>query len=490
MAYSHGLNPGKYAALSEQACRLGRVRSRVWQQYGSVVGAGLKDRQVRDAWLADGTHHRFGVLANAWKETVRDAMADIAANREAAKVHVRQAIRRHASDPVKMKHLFTELKADRWAADPFLSRQMRRHCKRGKNRTHNQIVVRSDQHNTKVDARGRLWLAVPGLRRRQLVRIPLNTTIAPTGTLRLILRGGLVEIHYQIDAADMRTSQRPCGTRRVGVDKGYTEALTDSDGDHHGTRLGRLLTTESDHRKAKGRARAKLRSIANGAARRGDHAKAARIHRHNLGTVKRQRRRARWEATVRTETFTAVHRVVDKANTVVAEDLTKKFTGRSLLGKNTNRRLAAWTKGVTAEALKNVSERRGSALVPVNAAYTSQACHRCAALGRRGGDRLHCTRCGVVWQADVNAAINILQRASDPDIALHTPHTRVKQILQERADRHRTRLPVQDSSHHPAAESETSELLSNEQYAGSRGVDDGIGGSDRRQRQAGPGGGT
>ncbi|WP_376787278.1 transposase [Micromonospora halotolerans] len=122
------------------------------------------------------------------------------------------------------------------------------------------------------------------------------------------------------------------------------------------------------------------------------------------------------------------------------------FTGRKKLPKNINRRLAAWTKGVTAEALKNVSERRGSALVHVNAAYTSQACHRCGWLGRRSGDRFHCASCGVVWQADVNAAINILHRAGDPDIALHTPHHKVKQILQDRTDRHRTRLPVQDSN--------------------------------------------
>ena len=463
IAYSHRLNAGKYAALVEQARRLGRVRSMVWQRYGSIAGAALRDRQVRDAWLADGTYQRFGVLATPWKETVRDAMADIAANAAAAKVEVRRAIRRHTAAPDERKRLFTELKADRWAADPYLSRQMRQRWRRGKNRTHNQIVVRADQHTTRADEHGRLWLAVPGLAARQLVRIPLNTTVAPTGTLRLILRNDRVEIHYQIDAAEMKTSQNPCGTRTIGVDKGYTEALTDSDGDHHGSQLGRLLTAESDLRKAKGRARAKLRSIANNAAQRGDHTKAARIHRHNLGTAKRERRRARWEAQVRTETFTAVHRVVDKANTMVAEDLTKSFAGRKPLGKNTNRRLAAWTKGVTAEALTNVSERRGSALVHVNAAYTSQACHHCGTLGRRSGDRLHCTRCGVVWQADVNAAINILQRASDPDIALHTPHTRVKQILRERTDRHRTRLPVQDSSHHLVAESEISELLSSKQ---------------------------
>jgi transposase len=448
IAYSERLNPQKYAALLEQARRLRRVRSEVWQRYGSIsgVGSGLRDRQVRDGWLADGVHLQFGVLANAWKETVRDAMTDIAANREAAKVEVRRAINRRTSDPDELKRMFTALRVDQWASDPFLARQMRRHWKRGKNRTQDQIVVRADKHNVVVDGRGRLWLAVPGLDRRKLVRIPLSTTVAPSGALRLILRGGRVEVHYQIDASQMRSSQRPCGDRTVGVDKGYTEALTDSDGQFHGARLGGLLSSESDRLKERNRRRAKLRSIANNAALRRDHAKAHRIARNNLGTLKRDRQAARHRAQVRTEIFTAVHRVVDKAASVVAEDLAKTIAGRKRFGKNINRRLAVWTRGVTAEALASVSERRGSALVHVNAAYTSQACHRCGRFGRRSGDRLHCTSCGVVWQADVNAAINILHRAGDPDIALHTPHHRVKQILQDRTDRHRTRLPVQDSS--------------------------------------------
>jgi hypothetical protein len=47
---------------------LGRVRSLVWDRYGSITGVGLSDRQIRDAWMADGTATSFGVLANAWKE--------------------------------------------------------------------------------------------------------------------------------------------------------------------------------------------------------------------------------------------------------------------------------------------------------------------------------------------------------------------------------------------------------------------------------------
>ncbi|MER6593301.1 transposase [Micromonospora purpureochromogenes] len=447
IAYSARLNPGKYVALLEQARRLGRVRSEVWQRFGSVAGAGLRDRQVRDQWLADGDARRFGVPANAWKETLRDAMADIAANREAAKVQVRRAVARRTADPVDRKRLFSLLKADRWAEDPYLSRLMRRHWRRGKNHTRDQIIVRADKVRTHTLADGRkVWLAVPGLEPRKPIMVPLSTTIAPSGTLRLILRGGRVEAHYQVDAADLPSSQRPRGDREIGVDKGYTEALTDSDGDRHGINLGALLTAESDRLKERNRRRAKLRSIANNAALRADHAKAARIKANNLGNRKRDRQAARHRAQIRTEIFTAVHAVLDKAKAVVAEDLTTTFAGRRKLGKNMNRRLAAWTKGVTAEALQNVSERRGSALVLVNAAYTSQACPRCGGLGRRDGDRLHCTRCGVVWQADHAAAINVLRRHGDPDITLHTTHKRVKEILQARTDRHRIRLPIQDSS--------------------------------------------
>lgn len=447
IACSQRLNQGKYAQLGEQAQRLGRVRSQVWRRYGSLAGLGVTDRQIRDQWMADGTADSFGVLANAWKETVRDAVADIKAGREAAKVPVRQAIWRHTTNQAERKRLYALLKRDQWRSDPYLCRLMRRHWRRGRNRTSNQIVVRCDQYRTfTLTEGGNIWLAVPSLVRRKMVTIPLNTTLAPTGTLRLILRDGRVEVHYAIDGAELKSSQRPCGTVKLGVDKGYTEVLTDSGSNHHGPELGELLRAESDFLKTKNARRAKIRSIAEKAAEAGDQAKADRITAGNLGSIKRRRRRHRFKAKVRSVTFTAVHQLFDKAAHAVAEDLTRSFPSRKKLGKNTNRRLAMWTKGVTAEALASVSERRGSALTLVNAAYTSQVAPCCHILGKRQGDRLHCTQCGAVWQADHAGAINILERDGDPDISLLTPHTRVKQIIQERADRQRTRLPVQDSS--------------------------------------------
>ena len=69
IAFSGGVNGGKYGELVGQVRRLGRVRSLVWDRYGSITGVGLSDRQIRDRWMADGTATSFGVLANAWTET-------------------------------------------------------------------------------------------------------------------------------------------------------------------------------------------------------------------------------------------------------------------------------------------------------------------------------------------------------------------------------------------------------------------------------------
>jgi transposase len=449
VGYSKDLNSGKLGELAEQARRLGRVRSLVWQRYGSVAGAGLSSRQIRDQWMADGTAATFGVLATPWKETVRDAVDDIRACREAAKVKVRRAIIRHTTDPAKQKRLYALLRVDRWAEDAYLSRQMRKHWRRGRNHVANQIVVRADDYRTfPRSADGDVWLAVPGLERGSRVSIPLNTTIAPTGTLRLILRHGRVEVHYQVDGSTLKSAARPCGTETVGIDRGYREVCVDSAGRRYGTSLGDLLTAESDQLRVKNARRAKLRSIARKAEIAGDLAKAERIARCNLGRVKYRRQLAGARQAIRTETYQAINDLVDNAKVIGAEDLTRRIAGRSR-GRAWNRRLAAWTKGVTARALRDVSDRRGSAVVLVNAAYTSQTDSRNGTFGRRCGRWFYCFD-GVVLDAEQNAAANVLHRMSDPDITLWTPRARVCQIIAARTRSHRLRLPSQDSSPPPS----------------------------------------
>jgi len=219
IAYSKKINPGKYAGLQDQAKRLGAVRSEVWQRFGSVNGVCKTDRQIRNQWLEE--NRQFSVLANPWKETLRDAMGDISASCEAAKVKARQAINRHTRDENERKRLYSLLKSNRWTEDTYLRRIMRKYWRRGHNHTTNQIIVRSDNYST-FKLGDQVWLKIPGLEKRKTISIPLNTTVAPTGTLRLILRDDVVEVHYSVEVE----KKIDCGTQTLGIDKGYTEVLT------------------------------------------------------------------------------------------------------------------------------------------------------------------------------------------------------------------------------------------------------------------------
>ena len=242
--------------------------------------------------------------------------------------------------------------------DPLVRRWMRGQWRRGHNHTSNQIIIRSDKVRTFTLSEGaEVWLAVPGLAPRAGVVVPPATTVAPVGTLWVVLRGGRVEVHYQVEDTAVTSAHRACGTATVGVDKGYSEVLVDTDGDHHGPELGELLRRRSDTLKERNARRATLRSIANQAGGRGRHGTAERIRRTNLGTITRHRQQRRWEQQIRTVTYRAVNAVVDKARVIVAEDLSRTFTGRNKRGADTNRRWAAWTTGITAEALTNVSGR-------------------------------------------------------------------------------------------------------------------------------------
>ena len=117
IAFSDTLNQGKYSALLEQAERLGVIRSEVWQRFGSINGVGLRDRTIRDTWIREG--RQLNVPANAWKQTLADAIGNIKATREAAKVKVKQAIRRRTVENCEQKRLYTLLKADKWAEEQF-----------------------------------------------------------------------------------------------------------------------------------------------------------------------------------------------------------------------------------------------------------------------------------------------------------------------------------------------------------------------------------
>ena len=369
--HSQGLNAAKYERLSVMAVLCGRVRADAWQRCSGVSTVLQSSYEIRDAWMAEG-YDWHGLPARLGKATLSDALGDIAAAREAAKVPVKKAIwHRTRGDKAERERLYSLLKQNRWTEDPFLHRQMRKSWRGGRSHVTNQIVADTGSYTTKV-WHGRAWVHLQSLERGQRIAIPLKGTHLPSGTLRILLRdNGQVEVHYAVDEEQV-CSTRPCGEATVGVDKGYTEAYTDSDGERHGEGLGDLLSAESDHRKVKGTRRNHLRDTEQKHRAKGNHCKADTIRKNNLGHQKRDRRRTRHHKQVRDHLCQAAHTVVDKAGTIACEDLSAHMKSAQYRHRDTNRRLSGWVKGVMADTLTSISRRRGSALALVNPACTSQ----------------------------------------------------------------------------------------------------------------------
>ena len=83
----------------------------------------------------------------------------------------------------------------------------------------------------------------------------------------------------------------------------------------------------------------------------------------------------------------------------------KAGLNRSILSNNWSRLM---------RRLQDKMDANGGRLVVVPAAYTSQTCHQCghvASENRESQAVFHCVRCGHQANADVNAAMNILDRA-------------------------------------------------------------------------------
>ena len=408
----------------------GFLRADIWRRYGAL---GTCSRSAND--IRKGFASLYGDLqldGTIRAETSKDVLNDILAYRAAAMEKVKSAIARRTNDEQERKRLYSMLRHGEWLSDIFLHRQMRKHFRHGVSKTSNQIIVRSDKFTSAV-VDGVLTITIHVAKKYgdniKLVTTTSGKNVDLTGcNLRIIVKGAVTEIHYAMD----KPAGRARGSATVGVDKGYTEAFADSEGSFHGLGFGAELRAFSDAAHKTGIARNRLHALEKKHRAAGRTVKADRILANNLGRKKIEARRARTQRRLRTLAFKAAHAIVDKAASVGAEDLTSPIAKKQPW-KGYNRRMGFWAKGVLAEALESVTEQRGACLVHVASAYTSQIDSHTGLLeGKRVGDRFYHAN-GEVSQADVNAALNVKARMTDPDIGRYTPYREIKRILLSRS---------------------------------------------------------
>ncbi len=72
-----------------------------------------------------------------------------------------------------------------------------------------------------------------------------------------------------------------------------------------------------------------------------------------------------------------------------------------------NRRLHAWSFRKLQMYVKYKANLEGIPVVYVNPKNTSKRCHRCGHVAQANGREFRCPKCGLVYNRDLNAAINI-----------------------------------------------------------------------------------
>jgi hypothetical protein len=347
------------------------VRADIWRRFGALGNVGKRAPDIRKAITAAGWYGGLPVDGTIRAETIKDVVNDLLTYKAAAMLKVRQAVAARTKDHTERKRLYSLLRQDDWLKDNFLHRQVRKHFRHGVSRTVNQFIVRSDKHCSEV-VEGKLVIMI-GVARKYGNDIPLVTTSSGKNVnlvgsnLRIIVKDGFTQIHYATDKPDGRV----CGDQVVGVDKGYTEAFTDSDGKAHGPSFGAVLSAYSDKTAATNEQRNKLHALEKKHRAAGRLAKADRLVCHNLGRKKIDARREEAQKQLRTIAFQAAHTLMDKAAVVVSEDLTSPIAKKQQW-RQFNRKMSSWAKGILADALDSVSAQRSAKHVLVNAAYTSQ----------------------------------------------------------------------------------------------------------------------
>lgn len=396
-----------------QAKRAGKLRSDIWNKYGGLQAWGINSNQLVKEFKLTNPPEKYELDYEQWEKAFQRCIDEIHTYQEAVKTSTIRRIYQKFSEEGFRDELVKSLNSLEWMQYPLINRWVRQYYHRGHTWKNNQINVtdRKKYPIVKRISRNVVEVTINGdlIKPRQYQKIKLRFKvgrITPTGNLRIMFNDetGNVELHYSRIIQKVENSN----TSLAGLDKGYTEALTDSDGIVYGDGIGKVMTREVKKRHVRGKARNKLYAVAKNKNKK-------HILRCNLGKKRWNKREKKKKNRLKNCIREGVNKFFDSHKVAVTEDLSATIKSKRR-SRARNRQLSEWCKGEIQKALEEISQRRKSSVVLVNAAYSSQVdCRNGTLLGHRDGDSFF-TFDGMELQADRNAAVNLLQRKDDTEI--------------------------------------------------------------------------
>ncbi|MEH2318696.1 hypothetical protein [Nostoc sp.] len=321
------LNKWKSSELDLISSRLGKIRSDIWNEFGSLKAWGISEYEIDK--LIRPSKDKYQLPAKLWEATLYDVIGDIHAVQASCVEKILDVLKLKYQRATAKKSVAQHcLESQEWLNHPELCRLVRKYYYRGHTKVSNQIIVKA--YDCQTDSNGVVWIRFGGFTHGKTIKIPTTLKDETKCQLRLIKRSGRWEIHHtvEIETAPLRQAGLD-----IGVDRGHSEiyATSSNDGARFiGTDFGRIQNKESDYRAYKQVKRNKIRSVANKAMEKGNSAKADRINRNNLGHIKWDSREASFKGRIKTLVFTAtINLMHDAIKSVAYEGLTEQFTSKA-----------------------------------------------------------------------------------------------------------------------------------------------------------------
>jgi IS605 OrfB family transposase len=434
------INCSDLTQLTKIMVLCGTPRALTYNKLGSIQGWGLDWKKADPLIRTILKPTEIGLPSKLWEWSVNDTMKAILAQQEAAKTFLIKEIYRFTNDKNERKELLSLLKTDP-TANNWLHRHFREQYIKGHTFIRNQIVYQNGGYSCTRISRNSIQLEIAGLIHGKRIKLKLKCRHIIKGQIRVIKNEfEKIEVHCtRIKEIKIRSSKP---TKKLGIDKGYTEGFYTSEGNVIAPELGRLMTAKTERITKTNRNRYRLK---NHALNHHDKNKSKNIIKHNLGYKVKSKKLSQEKATIQNFIRKDLRRNLTTSVDIYCEDLTQPIKGKQL-AKRINRKLNQWMKGELQASLEKIAKETGSTLSVVNPAYTSQVDSQTGTLlGSRLGDRF-IRYTGDVIQADLNAALNICVRGQDNKITRYMSASEVETELLARTVRYLTSLGISVNS--------------------------------------------
>ncbi|NES25786.1 MAG: transposase, partial [Symploca sp. SIO3E6] len=250
------------------AKRSGRLRSDIWNKYGSLQAWGISHQKLYKDFQKTNPPSMYQLPQKQWQKTLERVINEIHACQEAAKTIVIRKIYRHfkpEKDPQGKEspatsfrgELIKSLNTNVWRQYPLLHRWMRKAYHRGHSDVNNQICVGlSNGAKVKRVSRNVVKVTISGnlIKPRQYEQLTLLFKVGrvtPRGLFQIIFDDVTKEVRLHFPHLVERKTAK--GEGKCGLDKGYTEAFTDSHDRTYGEGIGKVMQRSVSKRHTRGK---------------------------------------------------------------------------------------------------------------------------------------------------------------------------------------------------------------------------------------------